>query len=381
MKLFLANFHRSWYGQPVAVFVLARELSRRGHDVTVAAPPGSALAERAREAGLAVFEGAHFPKSNRLLRTLRDVRALGRHFREQGYDVLHTNGSQDTWSVALARRLYRVPSPHLMTRHNTKRVRTNVANRWLYGRALDRLVLVSGGAMRCYAPLLELGALREEGISVIHPAFETDRFDEVPDRAALREELGVGPEVPLVGLVGRLDRDKGHAVLMEAAPAILARRPGTLFLFVGHGPEEEWVRGQVSGRGLDERVRFLGFRKDMPAVTAALDVSTLPALGTDSSPTVMKEAQALGVPVVVSDVGGAPEVVEDGVTGFVVPMGDAAALGEAILRLLDDRELARSMGARGRARAYERFSPARCAEEHEALYRSLGAPALSATTV
>ena len=370
MKILFTNFHRDWYGQPLTVLLIARELAARGHAVTLACPAGSALARRGREVGLPVLDSVRFRKTRHKLDTLRDVRLLGRFLRDEGYDLVHSHGSQDTWSVALARRLYRLPARQVMTRCNSKRIRTHAANRWLYRDSLDHLVLSSRALERGYESFLRSGVLPPEKVQVIPHAYDTEEFCGDPQRHRVRRELGLNGE-PLVGLVGRIDRYKGHRVLLSALGEVLQRHGETRILFVGSGSEEAPLRLEVERRGLDRRVHFLGFREDVPRITGALDVSVLPSLGVASSPTVLKEALALGVPVVAADTGGIREVVDHGETGFIVPSGDSGALAGALLLLLNDRALARRMGSLGPERMRERFSPRHCADAHEALYERL----------
>ncbi len=339
--------------------------------MTVAAPPGSVLAERSRDAGMATFTEARFLRLKFLRSTWRDVRALRRHLRQDRPDIIHTNGSQDTWALALARRGLAPRIPMLMSRHNSKVVHSGLSNRWLYGTALDRVLLTSSAIAAQYRPLIDRGVLNAERMPVIHPPFDLAMFDRSYDRTLLHRELGLPATTPIIGLVGRLNADKGHRVLLRALPAILARHATVQVVFIGDGEEEAGLRAEATAAGIADRVRFLGFRRDIAEVTACLRLSVLPTTGTDSSPTVLKEALCLGMPVVAAETGGVREVVDDGETGYVVPRHDHAALANAIIRLLDDPEGSSRMAALGAQRVRERFSPAACAERHEALYKSL----------
>jgi glycosyltransferase involved in cell wall biosynthesis len=335
LKILQTNFHLEWNGQVARVFLLSREMVQRGHRVVIAAPAGSALVARARAAGIPVFTGVRFKKNNRPISFLRDVVSLGRLARAEKFDCLHTHGSQDTWATVCARGLFGLSQPILMTRHNTKSVRSHFFNRWLYRRAIDRLVVVSCGALENYRRFFDTGVLSAGDISVIHSSIDLDRFSLAPSPEKIRMELGLGENTPLIGLVGRISKDKGHVVLLEALPQILKEFPDAVFLFVGKegkivGPV---VRELIRKRGLEKSVRLLGFREDVVDITAALDVSVLPAIGTDSSPAVLKEALLLGKPVVASRIGGLPEIVRDG-SGMLVAPGDASELAQAIVATL-----------------------------------------------
>lgn len=339
LKILQTSFHTEWNGQVARIFLLSRELLRRGHRVVIAAPAGSALARRAAAAGIAACTDVRFRKTNRLLSFLRDATVLGRLARAEKFDMLHTHGSQDTWATVAACRLFGLSQPILMTRHNTKPVRFDRVNRWLYGRGVDRLVVVSRAALETYRRFFEAGVLKPEDIAVIHSCVDLERFDEPARPEKLRAEIGVGSGAPLVGVIGRVSKDKGHEVLLDAAPQVLKEFPDAVFVFAGKvgrrlGPK---VRGIIRDRGLESSVRLLGFREDIVQITAALDVSVLPAIGTDSSPAVLKEALLLGKPVVASRLAGLPEIVPEG-AGLLVTPGDAGELARAIIATLRDRD-------------------------------------------
>ncbi len=189
--------------------------------------------------------------------------------------------------------------------------------------------------------------------------------------ARIRRESGAGAGEPIIGSVGRLVRDKGQHVLLRAFAAVRAARPGARLLLVGTGTEEESLRRLADGLGIADAVRFLGFRNDVPEITAALDVAVLASIDCDASPAVVKEAMYLEKPVVVTDIGGLREMVQDGVTGRVVPPGDPGALAAAILALLDDPQGARAMAARAREVVRAKYTVTAMVDAYERAYRSL----------
>ncbi len=371
LKILHTNFHRGWGGQPSRILMLSRGLRERGHRVTLAVPRGSLLASRAREAGIEVFDRLDFRKPKFFLKTLRDVTVLARHLRDERYDLIDAHGSQDLWTCALARRLAGKTAPLVFTRHNTKRVRDHLFNRRLYAREVDHLIVVSRSVLERYEPFFRKGVLAPERVSVVPSAYRPDRFHAGVSGSRVRTELGFAPDVPLVGVVGRLVEDKGQDDLLRAAPVILKTRPETRFLLVGTGSRERDLKDLAASLGVAPAVRFLGFRDDVPEVTAALNVSVLPSVDCDASSAVLKEALACGVPAVATSIGGAAEILEDGVTGLIVPPRDPARLAAAILSLLDDPERARAMGRRGSREVATRFSPDRLADETIEVYRGV----------
>jgi len=176
LNILQTNFHRGWGGQPARILMLSAGLRDRGHRVTLAVPRGSLLAERARAAGLEVFDGPGFLKPKHLLGAARDVSVLAAHLRERRYDVIDAHGSQDLWTCAVALRIAGRTSPLVFTRHNTKRVTDHVFNRWLYGRQIDHLIVVSRSVLERYASFFRRGVLTMERVSIVPSAYRPDRF-------------------------------------------------------------------------------------------------------------------------------------------------------------------------------------------------------------
>lgn len=363
MKILETNFHRGWGGQPSRILMMSRVLASRGHHVTIAAPRGSALAGRAREAGLPVFDAPSFRKPKFLHDAVRDVAVMTRHLKTERYDLIDAHGSQDLWTCVLARRIAGRTAPLVFTRHNTKRVGVHFANSWLYRRQVDHLIVASGSVMERYEAFFRCGALSRDRVSIVQSAYRPDRFHPGVDGGRVRAELGLAADAPLVGVVGRLVEDKGQDDFLRAASIVLGRRPEAYFVLVGTGPREADLKALAAKLGIARAVRFLGFRDDVPEITAALSVSVLPSVDCDASSAVLKEALACGVPAVATLIGGAAEILEDGRTGLIVPPRDPERLATAILSLLDDPARARDMGLRGSRDVAERFAPERLADE------------------
>ncbi|OGL00951.1 MAG: hypothetical protein A3D33_19895 [Candidatus Rokubacteria bacterium RIFCSPHIGHO2_02_FULL_73_26] len=186
----------------------------------------------------------------------------------------------------------------------------------------------------------------------------------------MRAELGLGPGDRPIGVAARMTAQKGHAHLLDALPAVLARVPAVVCVLIGDGPLRAPLEARARALGVAARCRFTGARADVADLVAALEVVVLPSRS-EGLPFALLEAMALGKPVVATTVGGCPEVVEDGRTGWLVPPGDAPALAGAVLRLLEDAPAARAMGARGAARVRAEFSLARMVDALQTLYAAL----------
>jgi glycosyltransferase involved in cell wall biosynthesis len=154
---------------------------------------------------------------------------------------------------------------------------------------------------------------------------------------------------PIVGFVGRLQPEKGVDVLLQAATTVLAVVPQASFVIIGDGPLLPTLEEQAGQLGLSSRVRFLGFRADVPRLLTQLSAVVIPSRN-EGTPLVLLEAMSAGVPVVASAVGGIQDVLRQGKEGLLVAPDDPAALADALCSLLLDPERMRSMGEAGRQR-------------------------------
>ena len=199
------------------------------------------------------------------------------------------------------------------------------------------------------------------------------------DRRTLRAELGLADDVPLVGTVGRISRQKAPEDFLRAARTVLDARPDAVFVLVGETDDAELstrLRALAAQLRFGDRVRWLGHRQDVADVYAALDVFVLPSHW-EGFGLVLLEAMAAGTPIVATAVGGVPEVVgarsAEGVSALLVPPGRPDALAEGITQLLHDRAAAAQLSARGRARA-RTYGWQESADAVQRLYAELLAP-------
>ncbi len=232
---------------------------------------------------------------------------------------------------------------------------------------MDRLIAVSRAIERKIA---------DEGratvpVSLIYNGVDLERYDHQEPCCTLREEYGMEPGAEIVGVIARLEPEKGHPTLLEAWPTVLRRCADAYLLVVGEGSRRPALEAQARELRIAHRVVFAGRRDDIPAVTAALDVAVLPSYREAQGLTIL-EAMALGRPVVASNVGGIPEMIEDGVTGLLVPPHDAPALAAAIVRLLADHPFADRIARAGHDLVHDRFCVERMVREIEAIYASVG---------
>jgi glycosyltransferase involved in cell wall biosynthesis/protein-tyrosine-phosphatase len=305
------------------------------------------------------------------------LRCLVRFFKEHDIDVVHTHRYKDSVLAAIAAKLAGVR--HVVrTVHGLREPMSGwAALKFRLYEALDRLALlccvdlVIAVSMRM-ADTLRASGYRPTSVTHIHNGVDLSAIDEriKKDPACTRRELGIEPDAIVVGTVGRLSAVKGHATLLRAARRILHRHPNATFLIVGSGPLDSELRAEAARLGIGDACVFAGARRDVHDLMAAIDVFVLPSLD-EGIPMALLEAMALRIPVVATAVGGVPEVVQDGVTGILVPAADHEALADASLRLIADREWAHAVGARGRQLVEQRFTQERCGRALLTAYRSV----------
>jgi glycosyltransferase involved in cell wall biosynthesis len=184
---------------------------------------------------------------------------------------------------------------------------------------------------------------------------------------SIRDELGIAAEVPVVGFLGRLERQKGCETLVRAAPLLLKQQPQTRFIIAGDGSLSDELMRLSKQLDVAHSFHFLGWRSDIVRQLKGFDLLAVPSLWEPFGLSAA-EAMCLRVPVVASRVDGLAEVVEDGVSGFLVPPDNPQALASAMQRVIDAPRLRASMGNAGRIRVNERFTVTRMTAAHEKLY-------------
>jgi glycosyltransferase involved in cell wall biosynthesis len=244
----------------------------------------------------------------------------------------------------------------------------------LAARGTDRVVGVSDDLTRV---LIEDGGSPPDRTLTISNGVDTDAFRPGSRSLAVRAPLGLGPDVPLVGIVARLAPVKDHACLIEAFALVHQRRPDAVLALVGDGPLRGALEAQVKSLGLASVVRFAGPASSMPPIYRDLDVFVLSSTAEGTSVSVL-EAMATGLPVVATAVGGTPALLDGGSAGLLVPSGDPTALAGALVDLLDDPARRRALGAAARLRAERLFSERAMVDRYLELY-GLGSRAASRT--
>lgn len=306
---------------------------------------------------------------------LRAAWRLYRLMRKERPHIVHTHMAKAGTAGRLAARLARVPIV-LHTYHGhvfhsyfgplKTSLFLNIER--LLGRFTDRIIAV-GDQQR--EELVQYRVAPAEKIVSIPLGLEIETMLEAEtERGRLRTELGLNGAHRLIGIVARLAPIKAHEVFLEAAVEIDRRVPNVRFVIVGDGERRSELEGRARQLGLGEKAIFLGWRKDMRAVYADLDVVVLSSLN-EGSPVAIIEAMAAARPVVSSDVGGVSEVVRSGQSGLLVPPRDPSALADAVTAVLNDPAEGERLGKSARAAVYPKYSSSRLVADVERLYLEL----------
>jgi glycosyltransferase involved in cell wall biosynthesis len=349
---------------------MTRELERRGHEVTLGCRAGTEdkVIARARGEGVARVATFGFTSGLKPARDAADVRRLARAL--AAADVVHVHRGKEHWLAAVANRVGGARRPLVRTRHIVQAVRPHAGNRWLYRHATDLVVAVSHAIRGQY---VASGLVPAARVIALPGGADADAFRPRAADPGTRERLGGAAGDVLIGMVAGLRVMKGHALTVEAFGALGAGGAAARLTFVGQGRWEERVRRLVTERGLDERVTLAGFAPDVAAAMAALDVALYVPLESDGMSRVVFEYLAAGRALVAARTGVVPEILHDGGDALLVPAGDAAALTEALARLIADAPLRARLAVAGRALVEAQYSGARVAERLEAHYERLRA--------
>jgi glycosyltransferase involved in cell wall biosynthesis len=330
------------------LYSLMTRLDRSRYDASVVAlSPGSAV-RKLQRAGIPVL----------VIDDPDDAVAVGAltaHLADVRPDVVHNHmyraelvGTRAAIALAAIGRR----RPYVVSTIHSSRVRSAEDREQLRRLTphMDRLIAVSQAMVR---------KIHDEGrdtipVDLIYNGVDLERYDHQEPCCTLHEEYGMEPGSQIVGVVARLEPEKGHPTLLEAWPLVLRAVPDAYLLVVGEGSQREALERQARELRIAHRLVFTGRRDDVPAVTAALDVAVLPSYREAQGLTIL-EALALSRPVVASNVGGIPEVIENGVTGTLVPPHDPGALAAAIIRFLTDHPYADTIAKAGHDMVHDRF--------------------------
>ena len=347
-------------GRVIENYLACRDSDR--FDVSVALPSGSLLIPKLKPFGIHIYEvDAMRDRSF----DMKAVKKLVEVIKREDPDIVHTHGA---FSGRIAGK--RCGKHVVVTRHSafplserTKKFPFRQIYKYLNERYADRIIAVSPV---CRDYITEVG-VREDMIDVLINGVEHVPETTPEKREELRKRLGIENGVFTAGIIARLEPYKGHAYVIEAAKDLKAEGRKFCIIAAGTGSLYDELRAKAEEAGVSDTVLFPGFVEDMPTIWSLLDIQ-INASYVEATSLAVLEGMSAGIPAVVSDCGGNPDIIRNGIDGFVFPMHDSHRLAECIAKMMDDGELRAKMGRSARERYNAEYTGGAFARRLEDIY-------------
>lgn len=369
-----------WTGPAEPVLDLCKELEKRGHDITLAYrkppfPVEDSLEKRIIEKGLKATDRFHlnhvlkFSQPSCLLDNLQDFFHLHRYLYQERFDILNIHQSHDHILGGMAAKRSNHPVIVIRTDHKRDHLKSSFGNRLLLSKLTDGMITFSERARKEDS---EHFAFPLERVARIMPALDLDRFDSQREFKNMKGFFGIGSTNITIGMIARFQKYRRTEVFLEAVKIIIKGCPNIRILLVGRSSQmEESVIKPIKRLGIEPWVVLGGYRTDDYIDTlACMDIFVFLMAGSDGTARALREAMAMGKPVIVADRGILPELVEHGVSGLVV-RDTPEELAHATLHLLRHPELREKIGKAAYQKAHRDFRLDRQAEAVETFYQEM----------
>lgn len=288
--------------------------------------------------------------------------------KDQGFNIIQTHGHKANFIARYVKRSIQIPwlcFVHGWTDEDLKIRIYNKVDRWSI-KSADKIIAVSEAIKN---RLIKIG-ISEQKIMVIYNAIEDNGFYKEPPDPNLRKKYASGDETLLVGVIGRLSREKGQRIFLDTWEKVCRHIPNAKALLIGDGPDREILKKICIEKGLQENVFFIGHQLNPHPFYRILDLVVMPSLS-EGLPNVPLEAMAHKKAIIATSVGGTPEIIEDGMNGTLVKPSDLDSLSTAIIKLLMNREKRNSFANIGFSSLYPKFSPQNRVSKILSLYQEL----------
>jgi glycosyltransferase involved in cell wall biosynthesis len=365
-----------WTGPAEHALTTAKHLFERAYNLTFACgkPPRvveDSLEKRAQESGIPLERCFYLNKHFHFWHNTCDVLRLRHYINSNNFDLIHTHLVNDHFIAALAVMCSSKKIALIRTLYDGTGRTITARDRLLISHAADGVITVSEIAQHT---IQKQSGIPPEKIRKICPGVDCNRFNQNIDGRAIRLRYGVGAKDPLVGIVARVQTHRRFAVFIKAIKQVAREIPRIKVFIIGRGTHIQEVAIQpVKDVGLTDNFVFTGYHlHGYPELLAALDVKVFLVPGTDGSCRAVREAMAMGKPVIVSNRGMLPEIVEDGVSGLVVD-DTPENLAYAISALLQDSTVRKKMGEAARKRMSEDYNSTIQNEKIENVYKTISA--------
>jgi glycosyltransferase involved in cell wall biosynthesis len=347
-------------GQEIRILIEAKELRKKGYNVEIACQPNSWIEKFAKELHIQIY--------NIGMRNKYDIVAIINFIRLMKRirpDIVNTHSLIDSYLASIAARILG-NIKIIRTRHLT--IPTN--SKLIY--RLPHKIITAGEAIR--KDIINRNKIHPEKVICIPTGVDIERFNPgLYDGKKIRREFDISQDEYLVGMLAFIRKMKGYPVFIEAASKVLRSIPNVKFLIVGGDVEnkESELKNHIKKLGIESSFIFTGFRRDIPEILSAIDVSVLSSLEKECIPQAISHSLAMEKPVVATDIGNISDLVKNGITGILVPPGNIDALATGILTLLSAPEMRKRMGKAGRQLIEEKFTLNQMIDKTEKVYAEL----------
>ena len=365
MNILLTNSTDIFAGGEDYVLILARYLGLRGHKIFVSANPGHLLLRKSREAGLEIIP-VTYQGMNRVFAVGKELRS---HIRSFHIDIVHSNANYDRTAAAIG--AMRTPARHVAGVHSSHSIQHNITH-WIRNKYGTRHFIADADSVRDI--LVREDHIPTERVTIIPIGVEPGRGGNATAwRRQVRAELKVDDRTIVIGNVARLVAFKGHRVLLDAVARLAQRQSDFVVAIAGDGELLDTLQEQAGRLNITQQVRFLGFRDDLDKLYAGFDIYCHSSLemAEEAFPLAILRALAEGLPVICTRVGGIAAMVEDGISGYLKPADDPAALADGLLACIADRKLRESMGEASRVIFDRQYHARIMAERMERVYEKV----------
>ena len=344
-----------WGGQEIRILKEIKGISERGYWVALAAPIDSMIYKKAKEEKILTFP-LELQKRNPFLFV-----KLWRIINQFSISIINTHSSRDSWHAVILKLISPNSNIRLIrTRHLSTPISKNFLSKLVY--SLPDVVITTGEAIR--QQMINYNKFNPNKIISIPTGVDLSIFSPEYISPTIKKEGFF-----LVGTISILRSWKGHRYFLEAIPEVVKTIKNVKFLIVGDGPQKANLEELVQKLGLKKYVTFLGYREDIPAILASLDLLVHPSTGHEGVPQIILQALAMKKPVIATNVGSIPEIIKNNYTGLLIKPASSTQLAEAIIFLLQNRELAHSLGEKGRKLVESRYSFSRMLDKIEEIYQ------------
>ncbi|MBU4464000.1 MAG: glycosyltransferase family 4 protein [Proteobacteria bacterium] len=362
------------FGGGERVFVQLAAGLRGRYRVFVAAMPSGRFEQRVKELGIRFYP---VDMSRRL--SLKPIRQIKEIIRNNKIDLVHSQGARADFFARIAGRIAGVPHILCTIAMPVEGFDVGLLQKKIYRfidqlteRYVERFIVVSDSLRQV---LIERRGIAAHRVVRIYNGIELDEYkpngkEGRRQKAEVRREFGLSKDVPVMGTIGRMVWQKGFEYLIECVPEIVRTYPDAKILIVGDGPLKDKLKVKSEKLKVADKIIFTGFRSDIKEILSAIDILVTPSL-LEGFPMVILEAMAMAKPIVATNIDGITEQITDGVNGILVPPKDPSALAKTVVRVLNDKELARTMGLSAREKVKQEFSVEKMVAETEKVYLSL----------